>query len=295
MPRNNLLSTKMETENKKLLFYTLVIIIAIIIIGFLGYYFGFLGAIYNVMMPQTFSKFNIITLSIIFGIAAFFSPCAFTVLPAYVSNYLTKKEEQKPKFSKLFKLGFLAALGIISVNMIIGIAIAILGSTTPFSKDPRTDIPLILGIRVAAGIFIAVLGAMTLMHKSFNIGFIQNFLSKKEFSKNMFGYRIIYNAAAVGCTGPIMLGLMLYAYSSGSFISALISFVVFSLTMGILMILLTLAIGTFKSLITKKMVEITPIVQKAAGIIMIIVGLSIAILTLEGNKIFVKIFFPFLK
>ena len=284
----------MEKENKKVLLYALLILIVIIFIGFLGYYFGFLGTIYKVMMPQTFSKFNIISLSIIFGIAAFFSPCAFTVLPAYVSNYLTKKDERRPRFSKLFRLGFLAALGIIVVNMIIGTFIAILGSATPFSKDPRMDIPLILGIRTAAGIFIAILGVMTLMHKSFNIGFIQNFLSKKEFSKSMFGYGIIYNAAAVGCTGPIMLGLILYAYSSGSFISAITSFIVFSLTMGILMILLTLAIGFFKSLSTKKMIEITPIITKTAGIIMILVGLTIAILTLEGNRIFVKIFFPFL-
>lgn len=285
----------MEAENKKLVVYTLLVIIAIILIGFLGYYFGFLGFIYNVMMPQTFSKFSIVSLSIIFGIAAFFSPCAFTVLPAYVSNYLTKEEKQKPNISKLLKLGIFAALGIIVVNMIIGIVIAILGSATPFSKDPRTDIPLILAVRAIAGFFIAFLGLMTLMHKSFNIGFIQNFLAKKDISKSMFGYGVIYNAVAIGCTGPIMLGLILYAYSSGSFISAITSFIVFSLTMGILMILLTLAIGFFKSLSTKKMIEITPIITKTAGIIMIIAGLTIAILTLEGNKIFVKVFFPFLK
>ena len=284
----------MEQESKKIFGYVSLIIIVIIFIGFLGYYFGFLGAIYNVMMPQTFSKFNIVLLSVIFGIAAFFSPCAFTVLPAYVSNYLTKKDEQKSKLA-LFKLGFLAALGIIIVNIVIGIVIGILGSATPFAKDPRQDIPLILAIRVIAGFFIAILGLMTIMHKSINIGFIQNFLSKKEISKSMFGYGIIYNAAAIGCTGPIMLGLMFYAYSTGSFISALTSFIVFSLTMGILMILLTVLIGIFKSIIIKKMIKATPIIMKTAGVVMIIVGLSIAILTLEGNRIFVKIFFPFLE
>ena len=284
----------MDKDNRKLLGYSLVILTVAIAIGFFGYYFGFLGAIYNVMMPQAFSKFNIIILSIIFGIAAFFSPCAFTVLPAYVSNYLTKKEEQKAKLSKLLKLGFFAASGIIIVNVIIGIIIGILGSATPFSKDPRTDIPIILAIRVAAGLLIALLGFMTLTHKSFSIGLIRNFLGKKGLSKSMFGYGILYNAAAIGCTGPIMLGLMLYAYSTGSFILALTSFTTFSLTMGILMIGLTLLVGIFKSAVTKKMTRAAPIITKIAGIIMIIVGLAIAILTLEGNKIFVKIFFPFL-
>lgn len=284
----------METENKKLILYTLLILGVLLSLGFLGYYFGFLGAIYKVIMPQAFSRFNIVILSVIFGIAAFFSPCAFTVLPAYVSNYLTKEEVKKPPFSKLLKLGSLAALGIILVNMIIGIAIAILGSATPFSKDPRTDIPLILGIRVAAGFFIAILGVMTLMHKSFNIGFIQNLVSKKNLSKSVFFYGIIYNAAALGCTGPIMLGLILYAYASGSFIVAFTSFVVFSLTMGLLMILVTVLTGLFKSIIIKKMVVATPFITKIAGIIMILVGLAIALLTLEGNKWFVRIFFPFL-
>lgn len=285
----------MKKENKKIYAYVLFVILFMVIIGFLGYYFGFLGVIYKIMVPQTFSKFNIITLSIIFGVAAFFSPCAFTVLPSYVSNYLTKEEKQKPKFSKLLKLGFFAALGIIAVNVVIGIVIGVLGSATPFAKDPREDIPLILAIRAIAGFFIAFLGFMTLMHKSFNVGLIQNFLSKKNISKSMFGYGIIYNAAAIGCTGPVMLGLMLYAYSTGSFISALTSFVVFSVTMGLLMIILTMLIGLFKSIIIKKMIKATPVIMKTAGVVMIIVGLSIAILTLEKNRIFVKLFFPFLE
>ncbi len=284
----------MQKENKRILVYTLLIIAFLVAMGFVGYYFGFLGTIYNVMMPQTFSKFNIITLSIIFGIAAFFSPCAFTVLPAYVSNYLMKQEKQKSKFT-LLKLGLFAALGIIIVNITIGLIIAILGEATPFSKDPRTDIPIILAVRVIAGLVIAFLGFMTLVHKSVNIGFIQNFLAKKNISKSMFGYGIIYNAAAIGCTGPIMLGLVLYAYASGSFISALISFIVFSLTMGMLIVIITVLMGLFKSIIVKRMLQVTPVIMKTAGIIMIIVGLSIAILTLEGNKIFVNIFFPFLE
>lgn len=283
--------------------YTLVVLIAIVLLGFLGYYFGFLGFIYKVMMPEAFSQFNLILLSIIFGAAAFFSPCAFTVLPAYVSNYISKEETNKEEtqdksYDKSYtalKLGLYAAFGIITVNMIIGLVIAILGSATPFAKDPRQDIPIILGVRTIAGFLIVALGVMTLLHKSINLSFIQSLVSNKSFSKSMFGYGMIYNAAAIGCTGPIMLGLMLYAYTSGSFISALTAFIVFSLTMGILIIILTLLIGKFKDAIIKDMVKFSPIIRKTAGIVMIIVGLSIAFLTLEGNRIFVKIFFPFLK
>ena len=85
----------METENKKLLFNTLVVFVAIVLIGFLGYYFGFLGTVYNIMMPERLGAFPLIMLSIIFGIAAFFSPCAFTVLPGYVAHFLTAGKTKK--------------------------------------------------------------------------------------------------------------------------------------------------------------------------------------------------------
>jgi len=50
--------------------------------GLLGYQLGFLQFIYNVMMPGNLGRFRSLSLlSVLFGTAAFFSPCALTVLP----------------------------------------------------------------------------------------------------------------------------------------------------------------------------------------------------------------------
>lgn len=272
------------------------IVLILVLIGFGGYYFGFLQAVYKVLMPNGFSSFGLVVLSAILGTAAFFSPCAFTVLPAYVSHYLAKEENKgKSETLSAFKMGLIAAAGLITVNMIIGLAIAILGSATPFAKDPRQDIPLILGIRAFIGFLIAGLGVMALRRQSFDLPFIQRLTSNKKLSNSMFYYGAFYNAAAIGCTGPIMLGLLLYAFSTGSFYGALTAFASFSLTMGILMVLLTTLTGIFKAEITRKFSVAGPIITKTAAIIMIVAGLSIAFLTLEGNRIFVQIFFPFLK
>lgn len=277
----------------KAILYTILVLVILTFIGFLGYYYGFLTFIYKVMMPEAFSKFNIILLSIIFGIAAFFSPCSFTVMPAYISHHLQGPDEYKGL--KALRLGLLAALGVILVTIIIGLIIALLGAAAPFAKDPRQDIPAILAVRAVAGLIIAFLGVLTLTGKSFNLPFIQNFISKTGFSKSMFWYGVFYNGAAIGCTGPILLGLILYALTSGSFASALLAFIVFALTMGLLMVLLTLIISKFKTLVAQKLVGALPVIKYIAAIVMIIVGLGIFILTLEGNKIFVDIFFPFLK
>lgn len=244
-------------------------------------------------MPETFGDFPLVILSIIFGTAAFFSPCSFTVLPAYVSHYLTG-DNKGSHIAKGFYFGFIAALGVLTVNIVIGLIIATLGNSTPFAKDPRQDIQLILGVRIVAGFLIAYLGLMTVLGKHITIPFVDK-ISGVSFGKSIFLYGILYNGAAIGCTGPILLGLILYALTAGSFLSAFTAFLVFGLTMATLMILLTISIAIFKRDIVAKLAPFTPKVQKIAGYVMLFTGLAIALLTLEGNRLFVQIFFPFLK
>lgn len=279
------------------LFYFFFALFALVLIGFLGYYLGFLGFIYNVMMPGAFGKFPLIILAIIFGTAAFFSPCSFSVLPAYVSHYLAgDTQEKRGALGKGIYFGFIAALGVITVNLLVGLVIALLGSTAPFAKDPREDIALILGIRTVAGLLIAAMGILTVLDRPLPVpSFFHRFIGRASFGKSIFFYGLLYNGAALGCTGPILLGLMLYALSTGSFTSAFTAFAVFALTMGTLMVLLTTAIAISKEKAIQKLIPLTPTIKKLAGWVMILVGFAIALLTLERNHIFVKIFFPFLK
>lgn len=263
-------------------------------LGFLGYKFGFLKFVYGVMMPGNFAIFGLPLLSVLFGTAAFFSPCALTVLPAYISHFLGEEQEREHSVWKLLWLGLLGALGIILVNMIVGLIIAILGSAAPFAKDPREDVLPILAIRTIAGLLIALMGYFTLTGRRIPIPFVQGLLAQGSFSRSIFTYGIFYNAAAIGCTGPILLGLMLFAFQTGSVGATLNSFGIFSITMGLWMVLLTVLVGLFKRPLVRRAVAPAPALRKITGVVMIVVGLTISILTLEGNRIFVKLFFPFL-
>jgi len=188
----------------------------------------------------------------------------------------------------------IGALGIIAVNMLLGIVIAALGSAAPFAKDPREDIVPILAIRTIAGLLIALMGYLTITGKRIPLPFIQELIASGSLRRSVFTYGVFYNAAAVGCTGPILLGLMLYAFQLGSAQAALSAFSVFSLTMGAWMVLLTLLAGVFKGALVQRIAAPLPALRTVTGIVMVLVGLSVAILTLEGNRIFVKLFFPFL-
>lgn len=287
---------QMSQNNRAPALYFFFILLALTLIGFAGYYLGFLGFIYKVMAPEAFSNFPLVVLAIIFGTAAFFSPCSFTVLPAYISHYISQEEEKASRpLQRGLYFGLIAALGVITINILVGLIIAALGSTAPFAKDPREDISLILGIRTVAGLLIVALGVLTVLDRPLPIpSFVHRLMGRASFGKSIFLYGLLYNGAAIGCTGPILLGLTLYALSTGSFASAFTAFVIFALTMGVLMILLTTAIAIGKEKAIKKLAPLTPVIKKLAGWVMIFVGLTIALLTLEGNQIFVKIFFPFL-
>lgn len=292
----NMYLNPMAPSSRRAAMYLLLILALFIAVGFAGYYYGFLGFIYQVMIPQVFNNYSLVTLAVIFGIAAFFSPCTFTVLPAYVAYHFRHGPEQSSKRSIIpaLSFGLVAALGVITVDIVVGLIIAALGSTAPFANDPRQDTALILGIRVAAGLLIAFMGILTVVEKSFGVPFFQKISSRMSLKRGMFLYGVLYNGAALGCTGPILLGLILYALTTGSFTSALSAFVVFALTMGVLMVMLTTSITMFKGKVVPRLIPLAPTIKKFAGVVMIIVGFAVALLTLEGNKIFVKIFFPFL-
>lgn len=273
-------------------------VLFLISIGWVGYRLGFLGFVYGIMIPERLGAFPLIVLSVLFGAAAFLSPCAFTVLPGYVAHFLTAGGVRKLSRAQAFwhsaYLGLIGAGGIVVVNMIVGLVIAALGAAAPFAKDPRQDIAIILGVRVVAGFVIAGLGVYTLLGKGVNIPWIHRLMAERGFTKSVFFYGVLYNGAAIGCTGPIMLGLLLYAFANASFVGAIVAFLMFSLTMGVLMLVLTVLAGLFKNALTPSLVAAAPAIKKVAAVIMIIVGLAIALLTLEGNKLFVKLFFPFL-
>jgi len=150
-------------------------------------------------------------------------------------------------------------------------------------------------VRVVAGLLIVFLGVLTISGKTVRIPFLHKAAGRMSLKQGAFLFGILYNGAALGCTGPILLGLILYALSTGSFASALTAFIVFALTMGILMVLLTTLVAVFKGAAAKRLVPLAPVIKKIAGYVMVFVGLAIAILTLEGNRIFVRIFFPFLR
>ena len=279
----------------------LLVVLGAAVLGWLGYRLGFWRFVTSIAMRQAFGNYNLFVLSAGAGVAAFFSPCVFPLLPSYVTYDLGLQEGRGNRLARSLALGVAAALGVIAVNVAIGAVIAALGQATPFQPDPRKDPAAILIIRTLAGVAIAGLGVLTLTGRSLAAGLLARMIptppamSRRGF-RNMFFYGFFYNAAGIGCTGPILLSIILFALTAGSAAAALGAFLAFSLTMGTLMVGVTVLAGLSQALLVQRLRLATPALHRLGGMVMILVGgyTAISLATGAGREIFVRLFLPFL-
>ena len=77
------------------------------------------------------ASLGIIFVSVVAGIASFFNPCAFPILPGYLAQYYVSAPGQEQKRSRLGAIlfyGFVAAIGVIIFNIFLGAVVGGLGT-----------------------------------------------------------------------------------------------------------------------------------------------------------------------
>lgn len=273
-----------------------------VVVGLVGYGAGFLGFAYQVMLPDAFSRLDVLTLAAVMGVAAFFSPCAFPLLPAYVT-YQLEAQGARTRLGRALALGALAATGVVAVNVVLGLVIAALGTAAPFNADPRQDPPLVLAPRLLGGLLVTYLGALYLMGRGLSLGPLERLAGTvrvgegepRGAARESFLYGALYNVIGVGCTGALLLALVVYTLTVGSFWLALGAFVAFSATMAVLMVAVTALVGISRPYVLRRLRASIPAIRRVSGAVMLVVGALTVGFVLQGNEIFTRIFFPFFR
>jgi cytochrome c-type biogenesis protein len=262
-----------------------------------GYLAGFLGYAYGIAVPGAFDQFSVAVVAVVSGIAAFFSPCVFPLLPGYVA-YRAGASGRGPNRRSL-ATATAAAAGLTLANLALGAVIAALGTAAPFQPDPRQDIPALLAVRFLAGAAVIGLGLAALRGRSLAPAIVSlaarvaGGRAPGRGATETFLFGATYNAAGIGCTGPILLALLVYAIASGQ---ALLAFTLFALTMGGLMFAVTLAAGLLGTIGTGRLAAASEWLERVGAIILIVAGtytmISLSLAT--GRDLFVRTFLPFL-
>ncbi|MBI2040058.1 hypothetical protein HYT18_03220 [Candidatus Microgenomates bacterium] len=246
------------------------------------------------------ASFGIIFISIVAGIASFFNPCAFPVLPSYLAQYYVSTSQQGQKQNRLGSIlwyGLVAAIGVIIFNVFLGALVGGLGAGFANSlgltgPDPNIYIRAFRGI---VGIFLILLGYSHATGKGISFArlghWIPQYAKSKSPTRNSFYYGFFYPLIGISCGGPILAGLSLFAFASGGFLSAFSAFLIYSAVMAILMVVVSLLVGLSREELVRMVGGSILTIKKTSGLILVIVG---AFLTFSAIFVqtFTKLLFP---
>jgi len=200
------------------------------------------------------------------GIFALFSPCSFPLLPGYVSYYIGAKTT----FGKAITSGVLCALGFLTVFSIIGLFVSLIGN---FISNYIPFLELIVGL------IIVLMGLLKVFDVSFPFSFSFLKLRNRRAFLGIFLYGLLYGLAALSCSAPVFLAVLFYAMLSGGLFNGLIIFIFYAMGMGLPIILVTILVAKAKDLILKRMIQSTRVLSKISGLILIVVGSYLAIIS----------------
>lgn len=262
-----------------------------------GGYFLFRSFVIDVTpRPESYS---LLFVAVLAGTASFFSPCAFPLLPGYLSIFQSNTSESR---KSTLSGGVSAALGVITFTLGLGLLIALLGSGVAkgfsiSSSEPNTFVRVFRGL---IGAILIALGMMQLkgvdLKPKLAEAFAYHVRPRRERSSRkplfaLYLYGLGYTAAGMGCTGPILAGLTVFALGSGGFISAASAFVVFSVTMGGLMLAISLLVAASQHGLIHRLKASAPRIKRLSALLLIVVG-TFTLFSTIFNQVFVRLLFP---
>ncbi|HIE81778.1 MAG TPA: hypothetical protein EYQ07_04535 [Candidatus Poseidoniales archaeon] len=229
---------------------------------------------------------GVFIIGLFLGILVYFSPCAFPVLPSYITYYLSlgMREDELRESGKLsgrlpgpFEVGGFAALGQLTFFGVVGIIIFGLSEVINLSGVLHT-------VAIAIAYLLVVLGALMLLGwTSHLLAFVQRWLDRYQTHetdevftprRNMYLWGIGYSAASVDCTAAAVFPFVawLTVVGQGAFISGLGGLI---LSVTTLMILVTVMVGMGRQAMVGFLRRSTGIVKATGAWMMMFAGFGL--------------------
>ena len=230
----------------------------------------------------------IFAMGLLLGVLVYFSPCAFPILPGYISYYINlgQREDELIEAGKLDKkmpphwaLGGLAALGQLTFFALIGIIVLGLGSVINLSGALHF-------FALAVAILLIILGAFMLTGGTAHLlGFVQKLVDKYSTTemddrftpkRNMYLWGIGYSAASIDCTAAAVIPFIAYlAVIGGS--ATWTGLAGLMLSVSLLMIAVTTVVGLGQQQFMTVLRRSTGLIKAVGAWMMMMAGVALTI------------------
>lgn len=217
----------------------------------------------------------LVSFSFLAGLQAFFAPCSIALIPAYVGYYVSEETGGHNRLQQLLfglKAGSFASLGLISIYIIFGLILALLG---------KLIAPFIPWIELVTGGFLLFLGVAVLLGYEFALRPPVVIQTKTNGAKRFYLFGVAYAFGAIGCTLPIFLLVMFQALAQRGILGGFVNFLAYALAMVSLMIVFSLIAAVSKTAISRFMTKYMLTIQKSAGGLILLAGVYMIYLALQ--------------
>ena len=198
------------------------------------------------------------------GVASFFAPCAFALLPGYASYYLGLTVSRgKPAY-----IGTVTATGILVFYLFLGALVYLLGSAVS---------PYLRYLKPTVG-FVFVLLGLALYTRSFYVAPLSRAIAglyperRTTGALAFFLFGVAYAATALGCTLPIFLALVVYPLFTGKLLLGFLAFLSYSTAKAVLMVAVTYLVAYSKDALIKKLAMSTARIKRFSGFTIALIG-----------------------
>ena len=230
----------------------------------------------------------IFAMGLLLGVLVYFSPCAFPILPGYISYYigLGQREDELIEAGKLdskmpahWILGGLAAMGQLTFFAIIGVIVLGLGSFINLSG-------VLHYFALAVAILHIVLGAFMLTGGTAHLlGFVQKLVDKYSTTemddrftpkRNMYLWGIGYSAASIDCTAAAVIPFIAYLAVIGG-VAMWTGLTGLMLSVSLLMIAVTTVVGLGQQQFITILRRSTGLIKAIGAWMMMMAGVALTI------------------
>lgn len=243
--------------------------------------------------------------AVVAAVATFFSPCSFPLLPGYVAHVVDRGNAPDggrtadQAGSGPPRAALASGAGVLAFTLLLGAAVVAAGAgagkaLSISSADPS---PTTLAVRAGIGVLLVGLGVLPLLDVTLHTGLL-SWLSRpvgideeRSVGRDLFAYGFGYNAAALGCAGPILAGLVVFAVAVGGAPGALAAFVLYSAAMAGLMVAVTRLVQRRGEAALDRLASASPRIKRVGGAVQVAVG-AFVLATVLWPAWFVGTFFP---
>lgn len=196
------------------------------------------------------------------GIATFFAPCSYALLPGYVGYYVASTEGESPPLSGVLARGGAAAVGIFASFFVLSL-VAISASDLVERYLPTVEL--------LVGVLLVVLGVLVVSGRtgSFHVP-----LPERRSTILGFGlFGAIYAVAAAACVLPLFLAVALQSLTLPPSGTVLV-LGAYAGSVGVLMVVTTIATAVGHDALTDRIVGNIETITRLAGVVLVLAGLG---------------------